>query len=142
VHARAREADADGARAAATGDAGGGQVSELVQAFGEWDAPVTDDAVWIDAPTNERCVYCHDAIEADDSGAIMPNGFVQHRECSLRSALGGIGHMVDHARYCRSELGTDAGLSYRQSSRLVWRWHVDGIPVDEDELEQLRREGD
>lgn len=113
-----------------------------VRAFGVWDAPMTDDAEWIDPPIGERCMYCREAIEADDNGAIMPNGFVQHRECSLRSVWGGIGHLVDHARYCGGELGPDAGLPYRVSALLVWAMCVDKITVTPDHLDWIRTDGD
>jgi hypothetical protein len=55
-----------------------------VRAFGEWDAPMTDDAEWIDAPVGAVCMYCAETIADGDNGAVMPTGFVQHRECSLR----------------------------------------------------------
>jgi hypothetical protein len=111
-----------------------------VRAFGEWDAPVTDDAEWIDAPVGAVCMYCAETIADGDNGAVMPTGFVQHRECSLRGVWGGIGHHVDHGRYCRSELGPDAGLSYRQSALLVWRHVVEHRPVTDAELAELRLE--
>jgi hypothetical protein len=110
-----------------------------VRAFGTWDAPVTDGADWIEAPTDLACCHCEERFREGDNGAIMPTGLAHHRECSFRIAVGGIGHLVDHARYCRSALGTDAGLSARQSALLVWRHKVDGPPVYEDELEELRR---
>lgn len=110
---------------------------DLVQAFGQWDAPVTDDAVWIEPPIGEKCAYCRERIRAGENGAITPNGFVQHRECSLRAVLGGIGHHVNHAHYCGGELGPDAGLSYRASALLVWRtFH--GSFIGEAELDRLR----
>jgi hypothetical protein len=110
-----------------------------VRAFGVWDAPMTDGAVWLDSPpTDMICTLCREAFKPDDNGAIMPTGFAQHRECGLRSVWGGIGHHVDHARYCKGELGTDAGLTYRQSALLVWRTFVDRRPVTEAELEELR----
>jgi hypothetical protein len=67
----------------------------------------------------------------------MPSGFAQHRECSLRSVMGGIGHIVDHARYCHGDLGTDAGLPYRVSALLVWM-HLQGTTVDEGVLSAVR----
>jgi hypothetical protein len=73
-----------------------------------------------------------------DNGAVMPTGFVQHRECSLRAVWGGIGHHVDHERYCHGELGPDAGLSYRESALLVWRHTVERRPVTDVELVDLR----
>jgi hypothetical protein len=110
-----------------------------VRAFGVWDAPMTDDAEWIDAPVGAVCMFCQEAIADGDNGAVMPTGLVQHRECSLRGVMGGIGHHVDHARYCHGELGPDAGLSYRQSALLVWRHAVEGESVTDAELADLRR---
>ena len=112
-----------------------------VQAFGTWDAPATDDAVWLDeVPTHLRCMNCRENFRPGDHGAIMPTGFAQHRECALRSVMGGIGHLVDHERYCHGEHGPDAGLTYRQSAWLVWG-HVtkERAPVTVEELEALRR---
>lgn len=109
-----------------------------VRAFGEWDAPITDDAEWIDVPTGLVCVHCGEPFAEGDNGAIMPTGFAEHRECGYRGVMGGIGHHVDHARYCRGELGTDAGLSRRQSALLVWRHLVERDLVTEAELEELR----
>jgi hypothetical protein len=108
-----------------------------VRAFGEWDAPVTDDAEWIAVPLEFSCMYCQEPFEEGDNGCIYPTGYAAHRECQLRAVWGGIGHIVDHARYCRSELGTDAGLTMRQSSWLVWR-HFHGELVTDAELETIR----
>lgn len=111
----------------------------MVRAFGEWDAPVTDEAEWIEVPLDLSCMYCGCRFVEGDNGALMDNGWAQHRECSLRVVMGGIGHLVDHAKYCRGPLGTDAGLSYRQSARLVWRHFNDPLhPVTEEELEMWR----
>lgn len=109
-----------------------------VKAFGTWDAPVTDGAERIEVPLDRVCMSCERAFLAGDNGAVMPSGYAQHRECVLRSALGGIGHHVDHARYCRGELGSDAGLSPRQSALLVWRHLIEGVPVTEAELTAMR----
>lgn len=108
-----------------------------VQAFGVWDAPITDDAEWIEAPVGQLCMHCQTAFAEGDNGAIMPTGFGQHRECSLRSVLGGIGHLVDHERYCGGELGPDAGLSYRLSALLVWNMQVQGLTIRPGILELL-----
>lgn len=118
----------------------GDDLGDTVFAFGEWDAPVTDgdDVMWVDVPVELACMYCDQRFVAGDNGAVMPNGFAQHRECSLRGVMGGIGHLVDHERYCRGEHGTDAGLTYRQSAWLVWRHLTGGPPVTVGELEALR----
>jgi hypothetical protein len=44
-----------------------------VRAFGEWDAPMTDGAEWIDVPTGLACMFCRRHFEAGDNGAIMPD---------------------------------------------------------------------
>lgn len=43
-----------------------------------------------------------------------------HRECSLREVIGGIGHLIAHDYWCgEPRHDPDAGLSYRQSAKLV-----------------------
>lgn len=107
--------------------------------FGVWDAPVTDELDPIPTPVGERCMHCREQIAEGDNGAVMPFGhFVQHRECSLRSVMGGIGHHIDHARYCAGEFGTDAGLSYRRSALLVWQLLIERKRITEANLEHLR----
>lgn len=104
---------------------------------------MTDGAEWIDVPLGMFCMYCRRAFVEGDNGCIMVTGYAQHRECGLRGVWGGIGHIVNHSKYCRGPLGTDAGLTYRQSAWLVWRHCVDKIPVTEEELDALvKLEGD
>lgn len=106
-----------------------------VRAFGTWDAPMTDGAEWLDAvPVEMTCMYCRELFQEGDNGAIMPNGFAQHRECGYRAVMGGIGHFVDHTFFCRSELGPDAGLSYRTSALLVWNFVIEKIPCSRESL--------
>ena len=53
-----------------------------------------------------------------------------HRECLLRSVLGGIGHLTDHHYWCYERNDPNAGLSYRHSALLVDQWvQVHGMPV-------------
>lgn len=96
---------------------------------------MTDELPPIEAPIGERCMFCLQEIEEGDNGLVQPGGGrVMHRECTLRSNIGGIGHLVDHRRYCRGELGVDAGLSFRTSALLVWNWWQltnRGNPTDE-----------
>lgn len=113
-----------------------------VRAFGEWDAPLTDNAVWLDdVPTDRTCMSCRENFQEGDNGAIMPNNYATHRECHLRSVVGGIGHLVDHSFFCHGELGTDAGLSYRASSLLVWNFYVNKIPCSRESLLLLAGHG-
>lgn len=93
------------------------------QVFGTWDAPATDDDDPIDVPTDRQCMHCQRFFEEGDNGRLDPyNGYAYHRECHLRGVLGGIGHQVDHERYCTLGGDPDAGLSYYESSKLVWEW--------------------
>jgi hypothetical protein len=41
-----------------------------------------------------------------------------HRECGLRSVMGGIGHLIAHEYWCSQRGDPDAGLTYRQSALL------------------------
>lgn len=92
-----------------------------VRAFGEWDAPITDDAEWLDeVPEGLVCMSCEEPIIQGENGAIMSTGFAVHRECSLRAVMGGIGHVTDHERWCVGEHDPDAGLTYRESALRVW----------------------
>lgn len=64
------------------------------------------------------CAHCAEPIlpGEDRADIITMNA---HRECALRSVLGGIGHLIDHAHFCGSKLGPDAGLDYRTSVLMV-----------------------
>jgi hypothetical protein len=65
------------------------------------------------------CVLCDEPIEAYD--LCVPLNPVQyaHRACSLREVLGGIGHHLGHEYWCQQRHDTDAGLTYRQSAKMV-----------------------
>lgn len=66
------------------------------------------------------CAHCDEAIlPSDDLANIITMD--AHRECALRSVVGGIGHLLDHAHFC-SGVGPDAGLDYRTSALLVDVW--------------------
>jgi hypothetical protein len=42
-----------------------------------------------------------------------------HTACMLREVVGGIGHLLDHYRYCIQMGDPDAGLGYRRSALCV-----------------------
>lgn len=68
-----------------------------------------------------KCAHCREPItDSDERADILTMD--AHRECALRSALGGIGHLIDHAHFCHSETGPDAGLDYRTSALMVDVW--------------------
>jgi hypothetical protein len=67
------------------------------------------------------CVHCNEPILFKEDRADILN-MDSHNECSLRTVLGGIGHLLDHAHFCHGELGPDAGLDYRTSALMVEIW--------------------
>lgn len=69
-----------------------------------------------EAPT-DTCRFCdpHPPL-----GTFDPRD--QHPECGLRSAVGGIGHLTNHAYWCLVVNDPDAGMTYRQSAIQVARW--------------------
>lgn len=42
-----------------------------------------------------------------------------HTACMLRSVSGGIGHLLDHHRWCLREGDPDAGMPFRESALCV-----------------------
>jgi hypothetical protein len=70
------------------------------------------------------CLLCHEPLTPRDDETI-------HRECSLRSVMGGIGHLIAHDYWCgEPRHDPDAGLTYRQSALLVDEF-VAVVGVDE-----------
>lgn len=65
------------------------------------------------------CAFCDEEILPDEERADI--ALDAHRECALRSVIGGIGHLIDHGHFC-SGVGPDAGLDYRTSALLVYVW--------------------
>lgn len=108
----------------------------MLNYFGEWDAPCTDEIPKIATPVGEECLWCEQPIAAGDGGGTYYSGQITHKECSLRQVMGGIGHHVDHGRYCHDD--SDAGLGMRLSSILVWRTVVDHHHFSADDLDDLR----
>jgi hypothetical protein len=77
------------------------------------------------------CALCGENVDPGmEAQAIgTPEGFqMVHRECLLRSTLGGIGHLQDHAYWCCEMHDPDGGRTFRQSALEVDVWvHEHGI---------------
>jgi hypothetical protein len=78
------------------------------------------------------CEWCDEEILLGE--AWMPIGTptgtgYQHRECALRTVVGGIGHLVAHHFWCTQQGDPDAGLTRRQSARLVLAY-VEAVGVE------------
>jgi hypothetical protein len=67
------------------------------------------------------CAYCGEPILPDEDRADVIT-MDMHRECALRSVIGGIGHLLDHVHFCREKNDPDAGLDKRTSALLVDVW--------------------
>lgn len=103
--------------------------------FGEpWPSGVCDEGTQVPTPVGEKCALCDEPVEEKDQGSFMgiweQSGLAPiHRECSLRSVFGGIGHLEDHTFWCGNMHNPDGGRSYRQSSLEVWDWLQEhGVP--------------
>ena len=72
-----------------------------------------------------QCMLCDEAMAETSASEIQPI----HRSCALRSVVGGIGHCIAHEYWCVVRKDPDAGLTYRQSARLVDAYvQVMGVP--------------
>lgn len=112
--------------------------------WGEWDPPLeieTNDVV-IDTPTEINCMFCGEFFKEGDQGLYGTDGndvfTPRHRECGFRSAIGGIGHCVNHQYYCSPDVDDpDAGFSYRESALFVWAKHIKNRNITQEFLEKL-----
>jgi hypothetical protein len=100
--------------------------------FGEpWPSGVCDDGRQVPTPLDRPCFMCEVPIKEGDQGSFIfaENGAEPiHKECSLRSVLGGIGHLTDHTFWCTRMGDPDGGKSYRASALAVWDWVATNTP--------------
>lgn len=81
----------------------------------------------VECPEPRQCPLCEQVIMAGEDVRDLSNGYA-HRECLLRSVLGGIGHMEDHQHWCVEVGDPNGGRTYRQSAIEVDEWvHRHGI---------------
>lgn len=71
----------------------------------------------------DTCILCKEPILPEEDE--YDHGRA-HRECALRMVTGGIGHLTNHAFWCKG-VGNDpdAGFTYRESSVMVAGWVAD-----------------
>lgn len=101
--------------------------------FGEpWDVPALQGAVKVTTPAGMTCLLCQEPIADGDQGFMRANLYVLlpvpiHRECELRSILGGVNHLEGNCSCCPG--GTrdpdPPGLTYREAARLVLEWSIE-----------------
>jgi hypothetical protein len=103
-----------------------------------WPSGVCEEGTQVDTPVGFACALCDEKMVDGDRGSFMgttepPYFGPVHRECSLRSVLGGIGHIQNHLVWCVEKRDPDAGFPYRKSSQLVWDWVQEhGFPTREE----------
>ena len=79
---------------------------------------------------NSECVLCYETITDGQDSRPINGDQLAHRECLLRSVMGGIGHLEDHAYWCQDMGDPDGGRTYRQSALEVDEWvHKHGLPA-------------
>lgn len=79
-----------------------------------------------------ECPLCRTEVDAEAEAEVESRGMAiwdadgqqkaVHPECMLRMALGGIGHLTDHAYWCGERKDPDMGLSFRESALAVDQW--------------------
>lgn len=75
------------------------------------------------APWDKVCELCGEPPDKGSRNERMNNGTAwAHRECLLRMAMGGIGHLEDHNYWCLELHDPDGGRTYRQSALEVDEW--------------------
>lgn len=106
--------------------------------FGDpWPSGICETGEQVATPVGELCINCEEPIEEDQQGTFIyaiEDGVMtpkpSHKECSLRSVLGGIGHMKGLCTCNGGNTDPDENLSYRTSALLVWEWVRDhGVSV-------------
>ena len=117
----------------------GDQLPWVGKYWGEpWPSGICDDGEQVSTPVGRVCVLCDVPIVEGDQGSFMGTALLEghgdfgavHRECSLRSVLGGIGHLTDHQRWCIEAGDPDGAVNYRTSALMVWRWVAEhGYPT-------------
>lgn len=80
------------------------------------------------------CLLCGERIAPDEDIRHVFDGETgqprpTHRICMLRNVLGGIGHLENHAYWCKERHDPDGGRTYYQSALAVEAW-VDQHGID------------
>lgn len=92
--------------------------------FGEpWPAGLFDDPDVQQVPTpSADCVLCEEPVVEGDQGTLFTTGEPAHRECSLRSVVGGIEHLTAEPGHALGSCYEGSTLTYRESALQAWKW--------------------
>lgn len=100
--------------------------------FGEpWPSGICETAERAATPVGDLCLECDEEIVAGDRGDFVGTASgprPRHRECALRSAIGGIEHLTAGPHEA-GECYVKTTLTRRQSALAAWEWvQRHGIP--------------
>lgn len=93
----------------------------------------------VNTPIGEICTLCEEPVLETDSGQVMGDGNVTHRECLIRAAIGSVGHQRGECScYGGQGNGDPEGLSPREAARAA---HVEFMrrSMMADDLDQTRK---
>lgn len=98
--------------------------------FGEpWPSGVCENARQRPTPVGELCLWCDEPIEDGQQGVFISafgeNGAVEHpehRECALRSVLGGVAHLERRCTCFGGGAHDDDDMTPRESALAAWQW--------------------
>ena len=99
-----------------------------MQWFGDDPPPAfVDPESHTSVPIGELCVWCDEAVTAQDSGVMIDcigescvRRRAQHYECHLRQVIGGVNHLRKLCTCCGGSLPPDpSGMSRRNAAQLA-----------------------
>lgn len=93
-----------------------------------WPSVVCETGPVLPTPVGHIDPLCNEPIQEGEAGSWFADGQPFHRECSLRSVIGGIEHLTAGSHPIGS-CYRGSPLSYRESALLAWKWVADnGFP--------------
>ena len=76
----------------------------------------------IPAPVGAPCVYCKELIEEYDMGTLT-EGRLLHYECSIRLAVGSVGHQAHECSCYGGNEDDPQGLTLHEAAHAAERYH-------------------
>jgi hypothetical protein len=97
-----------------------------VRYFGEpWASGICDEGRRVPTPVGSKCVHCFEAFQEGDRGVSFDSGMLMHRECMLRSMVGGV-ECLKRERAGTHRVGDHdpdpPGLTRRDAALATWAW--------------------
>lgn len=96
-----------------------------------WDSQICDDLEEVPVPVGAVDHLCGELIDEGDNGVMM-TGLTEaggwqdmpvHKECFLRSVVGGVAHLQGRCRCHGGDAHDDDTMTYRESALAVWEFY-------------------